>query len=50
MKVFEECLPEKSKDVPAFLVKAVLSTSKYLCQADGEHIFGKKDLKVLIKD
>lgn len=39
VKVFEECLPEKSKDVPAFLVKAVLSTSKYLCQADGEHIF-----------
>ncbi|XP_018568673.1 uncharacterized protein LOC108908959 [Anoplophora glabripennis] len=39
VKIFEECLPEKSKDVPAFIIKAILSVSKYLCKTDGEHIF-----------
>ncbi|KAJ8940683.1 hypothetical protein NQ318_017733 [Aromia moschata] len=39
VSLFEECLPEKSKDLPSFIVKSFISVSDYLCKTDGEHIF-----------
>ncbi|KAJ8918618.1 hypothetical protein NQ315_013124 [Exocentrus adspersus] len=39
VNLFEECLPQKSRDIPAFVIKSMLATSDYLCKADGEHIF-----------
>lgn len=41
---FEECLPQKSRDIPDFVIKAFVNGADYICKADGEHIFGKYTL------
>ncbi|XP_057669967.1 uncharacterized protein LOC130902127 [Diorhabda carinulata] len=37
--VLEDCLPEKSKELPRFTVKTAVELSNYICKSDGEHIF-----------
>ncbi|KAG5894170.1 hypothetical protein JTB14_001865 [Gonioctena quinquepunctata] len=39
VNIFEKCLPEKSRDLPAFIVQTIVSTSNHICRIDGEHIF-----------
>ncbi|XP_066253278.1 uncharacterized protein [Euwallacea similis] len=38
VKLFEECLPERSRRVPAMLVKMILSSLNYVCKTNGEHL------------
>ncbi|KAJ8964561.1 hypothetical protein NQ314_004865, partial [Rhamnusium bicolor] len=39
VRLFEECLPEKSREIPSFVTRSILSVSEHLCKTDGEHIF-----------
>ncbi|KAJ8986009.1 hypothetical protein NQ317_013893 [Molorchus minor] len=39
VSIFEECLPERSKDLPSFIIKSTMAVSQHLCKTDGEHIF-----------
>lgn len=40
LELLENCVPEKSKEVPKLVFHAVNSGISYLCKTDGEHIFG----------
>ncbi|XP_023023450.2 uncharacterized protein [Leptinotarsa decemlineata] len=39
VNVFEKCLPDKSRELPSFMVDTFISTSNHVCRIDGEHIF-----------
>lgn len=41
ISMLEQCLPDKSKDLPSFLMKSAVSSIRYVCKIDGEHLFGK---------
>lgn len=38
----ENCLPERSRDIPVYVTKVFQSLNEYLCRSDGEHLLGKK--------
>lgn len=33
-----ECLPERSKEIPALISDIIKSVSRYVCRSDGEHL------------
>jgi hypothetical protein len=50
LELLENCVPEKSKEVPKLVFHAVNSGISYLCKTDGEHIFELANMCVFKTD
>lgn len=40
-EVLEKCLPERSREIPGFVVDVMIDLVDHMCTYDGEHLLGK---------